>query len=113
MKHTPGPWIAKSQREVWPDSPSAGVVILKERGTVGWKDQRLTSQTHVCYIPDNPRAQFNANAALIAAAPDLLKALEGLSTLIYCAIDRRNLTTEAKKWIKDAEKAIAKARNEK
>ena len=67
-KHTPGPWTMETVRT------SAGVCF--KVGPFPWKRGELN---HACIYADYPssadHAQCEANARLIAAAPDLLAAL--------------------------------------
>ncbi|NBW21417.1 MAG: hypothetical protein EBR82_77010 [Caulobacteraceae bacterium] len=61
-KHTPGPWTIEDHKY--------------ESGLKIWV--RAKTDSIVAILPSNPRAQFRKNARLIAAAPDLLEALEKL-----------------------------------
>jgi len=60
-KHTQGPWIAK------------GMDVIKDRSELGPK---CWEQIASCSAPDKNFERASANAALIAAAPDLLEALK-------------------------------------
>lgn len=63
MSHTPGPWetgCLKTRVEVLPK---------------GWNAPMCIADCHTHYAPDSERERV-ANARLIAAAPDLLEALE-------------------------------------
>ena len=99
-KHTPGPWRADlnhydQEWRVYADSEMSPIVnsLFKPKGTIG-----------------------EANARLIAAAPDLLAALEGLFR--ECAMmhrywgegDNTKAADEAERF---AREAIAKAKGEK
>lgn len=75
MKHTPGPWLIKRAREIFPDSKSAGFLIIKQRPSIEWKGKVTECQTIVAMIPDNPRSQVAGNCKLLAAAPELAAAL--------------------------------------
>jgi hypothetical protein len=99
-KHTPGPWRTDDAdttttfpREVWDVAKSGKVCVCFQ-----W------------FFPDNGN-ETRANAHLIAAAPDLLAALEAISPLLP-----RSLTTVAHgdpSWteaIRKVEDAIAKAK---
>lgn len=77
-KHTPGPWVLSwgSGQEVRIDAPSGDP-------TLGYKAWRGLASTWGC--EDNPVAGMEvavANARLIAAAPELLGALE--EALLRC-----------------------------
>jgi hypothetical protein len=64
MKHTPGPWeIDKQQPYDW-------------EVTISNKHMQVASARHLTDSPDVPCEETMANARLIAAAPDLLFALE-------------------------------------
>lgn len=66
-KHTPGPWIVFTHSD--PE--------LKMRTWIRRVPKRAsTNDTVVAYIPDNPRAQYKKNAFLMAAAPEMLEALQ-------------------------------------
>jgi len=81
-KHTPGPWkigIAKNQNNA--------LAVFDSRAEVGNnpKDHRC-----ICIVtePEMADKEDEANAALIAAAPDLLKALKALAGLEAWIQDR-------------------------
>lgn len=59
-RHTPGPWNYSKQNAPWVDTPT------------GWAD----GQT-IAYMP-REHASCEANARLIAAAPELLQAVQRL-----------------------------------
>ena len=87
VKHTPGPWTR------------SGRGIVTGRGTI-------------CLAPNLPEGGVfdkEANLSLIAAAPDLLKALEGLIT----SIDKFGLRlTRDDGYFDEAEAAVRKAKGE-
>ena len=105
-KHTPGPWTVEnaSGRMLWigalriPDDERYGLHTI----ITGIDIEDLTTEA---------RERKEANAHLIAAAPDLLAALEAISPLLP-----RSLTTTAHgdpSWteaIRKVEDAIAKAK---
>lgn len=74
-KHTPGPWTwdGYSLRPANPDPDQHAVHTIIDAEHIGWgfvcSDLRITT------------AESNANLALIAAAPELLTALEALCGL--------------------------------
>ena len=65
-EHTPGPWFADNLECVFTGREGDGLLICNARNSTVPKQNRPTRQ------------QAEANARLIAAAPDLLAALEGL-----------------------------------
>jgi len=91
-KHTPGPWIIRhEQGSPWP--------TLHGKGSSGW----------IAQVPMSLPNQ--ANARLIAAAPDLLAVLEGLVNSVdeYGLRDHAGATITEKETA-TAHAAIAKAR---
>jgi hypothetical protein len=90
MGHTPGPWVvAKAVNGNWIEYGSEGQSIAR------------TFYSHTGY------KQEDANALLIAAAPDLLAALEALQSEFFPLIRPADYPE-----IKDARAAIAKAKGE-
>jgi len=85
--HTPGPWVDNVD----------GVVVVDKPGR--WRE--IIADVHANPLEANNRS---ANTLLIAAAPDLLKALEGLLDALPSA------TTHPA--IQAAHAAIAKAKGE-
>ena len=66
-RYTPGPWEASEgyPSDIWHvDMPSRGYSVVVSRGEEDW---------------DMPVEEVQANARLIAAAPDLLAALERIA----------------------------------
>lgn len=107
MKHTPGPWEVQIEcgDPGLPRSQGGGEKIY-----VGTKDLRLVHIKRVSapkYGEQNdiPLPVVKANAALIAAAPELLYALR----LCKEAIFEAPMTREGGYALKYADKAIAKA----
>jgi len=106
-KHTPGPWVRFTGTDG--DGTTEGVAIdegsaywapiLEERDQEGWTICRLTSWD----LMDRDRDEVRANMALIAAAPELLAALEG----IVSKLDDLGILHRAKA---NARAAISKAR---
>jgi hypothetical protein len=86
--HTPGPWELNTQDTGLNDSGTilgAGVVIVPD-------------------IYGRSKAECDANARLIAAAPELLEELKTLSQLVAA-----HIPDEAENWNRAALAAIAKA----
>ena len=68
-KHTPGPW------------KNHGEAVWSEHKSVSGKETRGTRTNHVCAVSSRlkmPDAEREANSNLIAAAPELLAALEAI-----------------------------------
>jgi hypothetical protein len=89
-EHTPGPWHVGE----------SGVTVFSN------------DDIRICSAGCHPQAEINAaNARLIAAAPDLLEALEIAKNTVECAsIDIQ--TGDELPWYRAAKKAIAKAKGE-
>lgn len=107
--HTPGPWIAKKGSGWYVTRPDAchrrgEAESLESAITVG-----MTPATTLVQSPWFDDTENEANARLIAAAPDLLEALRGLLADIteYQAINK--LGGENNHWQVRARAAIAKA----
>jgi hypothetical protein len=104
-KHTPGPWVLFTGTDG--DGTTEGVSIdeesaywapiLEERDQEGWVICRLTSWD----LSDRDRDEVRADMALIAAAPELLAALEDLVSTFDVPMD-------AQQWA-NARAAISKA----
>jgi hypothetical protein len=105
MKHTPGPWYADTNGGIWRRKPGdlyengGGVAGDKQLATV-WKG--WVNEGEIGY-------PLEANARLIAAAPDLLEALQDVcARLLY-----RGVSTDAghpdRTALQVARSAIAKA----
>jgi hypothetical protein len=89
MTYTPGPWKACP--------PRFGHQFVRQDP----KDWDGMGYQHICTLPQSNKGthygeMFEANARLIAAAPDLLE------TLKHCVIERSE-------WLEEARAAIAKA----
>ena len=96
-KHTPGPWKAFNSINV--------IGVGNERSDVAWV------RFEECGLMDTARSQEEdkANARLIAAAPDLLRAL---SDLIETITTPYASEVETRLAIKDAKIEISKATGE-
>lgn len=96
-KHTPGPWEYKGGKVLSRTSPHAGLVAhIYEKGNLLWDKNNIEP------VGWSDTAQRDANAHLIAAAPDLLAALKGL--MAWCAGDVLNVPE-----VNAARDAVAKA----
>jgi hypothetical protein len=96
-KHMPGPW--RTDKRAHDDET---VVVL---GDDGW----LLIDIPATLGSETGKARREANAHLIAAAPDLLEALEKIVTC--CRVDRE-LSPDVEFWLPKAEAAIRKAKGE-
>jgi hypothetical protein len=104
-KHTPGPWQAEQD-----DVPYDG----------GFETWCVNADGAGICMMDCPKDDMEANARLIAAAPDLLEALEevlgtGLNggnnmRLAFMAASQQVLSDEALRDAEKSEMAVAKAR---
>jgi hypothetical protein len=106
-KHTPAPWILQTV-------PTSAGVCHK----IGPFPPKLGTSTarHACLYADN-HSEYNpadkellANAKLIAAAPELLEALE--LALEYWRHRQQRYKNKHPIWVEKADSAIAKARGE-
>jgi hypothetical protein len=81
-KHTPGPWKA----DIDPLVPERGAIYVE--GPSGWHDEPVCScdQRSLGNLTDVERCQ--ANARLIAAAPDLYEVCNGLLGLLQLIAGR-------------------------
>ena len=78
-QHTPGPWRAEI---------SCHTTKLHNWRVYGYRSSDAIAQS---YMLEEPSRQTEADFRLIAAAPDLLEALEKVER---CAVDNMALTTE-------------------
>lgn len=69
---TPGPW--KARELITKDNRSLGWIIEHANGRIGWSDYATTNVGE-----DPPFPISEANARLIASAPDLLTALKEIA----------------------------------
>lgn len=100
-KHTPGPWFHHGPSG---SQHTAGGFInsTKERN----------GSPLVCSVYGNDEQPHQANSNLIAAAPDLLEALEGMMQVYGGGTPWNPLTSTELELHDLARKAIAKARGE-
>lgn len=96
-QHTPGPWWF-NENENWTTNPFS--VTVRKRGV---------NRTTVVNIPNRmtvPKQEQEANARLVAAAPDLLEALQTMPQGLVWSDD------ELWRWSEKARAAIDKATGE-
>ncbi len=107
-KHTPGPWVA--------DWTRAGKTAWKVVGADG------RGVSTVLVSQDRPAAEKEANARLIAAAPDLLEAAKDVTAMLELFADELRIkesadgisrqSDDAFRKLADLRAAIAKAEAE-
>ena len=85
-KHTPGPWkVCGYNRAILQDKVSMDGCSL------------TIAELPICMGPQHPNGYDEANAALMAAAPELLEALR---SLYYAVSDEvAHLPTQAPSWV--------------
>jgi hypothetical protein len=103
QKHTPGPWTVSYETDI------SGIENDPANDCVG-----LVDVAHV-YMRTVP-GRHEANARLIAAAPELLEALKDLletfESEIHCEYDGTSMLYEKLSYADGARAAIAKATNQ-
>lgn len=105
--HTPGPWTLETVQ--------TSVGWCHKVGPFPWRDGK---QNHACVYDDYASGHFGtpeliANARLIAAAPELLEALERLKCeIILSDVDMDYIESHFRPWLSKADAAIAKAKGE-
>lgn len=80
MKHTPGPWKVTTCMDYWVEpvnsDPAKQFVGIAHCGDINWPDY------------EKMQPEWEANARLIAASPDLLEALKELHAMYAHTWDR-------------------------
>lgn len=97
MKHTPGPWV-------WYDKHEKALL------SGGDKDKNQCYPVVMIVDADGHRSPQEADKRLIAAAPDMLEALEGLLETVRH--ERKTGLCQGSEWVRKidrADDAIAKA----
>lgn len=110
-KHTPGPWVM--------DTIQTSVGICHRIGPFPPRRPDDETVRHACLYADYPSGsnpadrELEANARLIAAAPELLEALEDLKReIILSDVDMDYIDSHFRPWIEKARAAIARATDE-
>ena len=107
-KHTPGPWAVRDDGMDYAcpiiDSPSVGRGYYASIATATQRDPHPREGGGI------PIATARANARLIAAAPDLLAALEKAVERYGKPGGPWNVPSDPGTWIADSRAAIAKAK---
>lgn len=99
--HTPGPW----QVRAW-SSHASTTVGIESTDRPGWFDVVAECSGVGARFT---REQEDANARLIAAAPELLAALKAMDTALCDGFDTQSTRMAGRKALIDARAAIAKA----
>ena len=97
-QHTPGPWYADRRGHIW----------RYGGGVAG--DKPLAAVSRGWYGEDESGYPVEANARLIAAAPDLLAVVEEAIRLYGKPGGPWNVPSDPGGWIARAQAAVAKAR---
>ena len=98
-KHTPGPWVVEPE-----NYDCDGGTLVRTKGKI------CLANVWGVMFAKTPDDESLANARLIAAAPDLLEALEYLAGACELALD--NDYPEGRDPVSVARAAIAKAKGE-
>lgn len=112
MSHTPGPWKLEDESDVHASdvlgSDGTHVVCFghdyDDYGRFGWPKGRWSQKKE-----EEWNATVEANARLIAAAPELLEALEDVLNCVALCPEHGDVVDAPSKY-EDARAAIAKAR---
>lgn len=115
--HTPGPWRIDNRRIMdVPPKTRVGQVICEVEGASVGHTIRAEPDHLACPSVEKWNAQRDENARLIAAAPDLLEALQALAPAadaMLCALNERGIENDKAKRgcaaIAKAYAAIARA----
>lgn len=117
MSHTPGPWrwLRRGQDGVHLGTPDRGLLIVMDftrKGMTGaqprfavWKGEERGRFGGVMRTADEIDLEAHPDARLVAAAPDLLRALKDLLQMV--SVDE--LIPESVSYMKEARAAVAKA----
>jgi hypothetical protein len=111
-QHTPGPWAVET-----PMGESAPWIVQDGKQAYEWEPIATLGDCTEDDLPKRSKAQktIEANARLIAAAPELLEALEDLLRIaaLWEILDRgKNIDLDSSDAARAARAAIAKARGE-
>jgi hypothetical protein len=100
MTHTKGPWKVDGANAQWGDGTKVRAIWGNEGEGMG----------AVAWVTDDYFEELEANARLIAAAPELLEACKLTAAIVTDKYDARNVSLEAA-W-DAATEAIAKAQGD-
>lgn len=99
-KHTPGPWFLTGRMTRYVEARIPSGLIQEVAACGPTEADGGYGETQI------------ANAKLIAAAPDLLEALEDLKReIILSDVDMEYIESHFRPWLNKAESAVAKARD--
>lgn len=103
MKHTPGPWTVGTNKS--PSNVTAGKYDIQQWPTDAGLSRPVSSEENETEV---------ANAHLIAAAPEMLEALEGIAAKMEWITEPklRNWKDVCTRMAAEAAVAIAKAKGE-
>jgi len=111
-KHTPGPWRIEGSQE-------DGLFYIVADQSKNWNNpvvcsfyDDVTPEDSICGAEYESYPNAEANARLIAAAPDLFKALDDLESLVSGWLSDANSPSRGIPAIVAARAAIAKAKGE-
>ena len=103
LRHTPGPWITSGSIH-WPYSTTRRVL-----NAIWGPPDHHQRRTRICIISRRRKEESDANARLIASAPDLLAACKSLLEKLR---ERKGTEAEGRVSVSDVQRikaAIAKA----
>lgn len=103
MSHTPGPWRISEYAQIWPEDSDDSI----DDKNIVWRIGGANGES-VCGTCDGCDAITGADARLIAAAPELLSALEAVVAAYDSAFTSPNFRPPPHEVM--ARAAIAKAR---
>ncbi len=105
MKHTPGPWRVKNNTGKTPGSCEYGYQIIPQKG-----NGPIALVYYGTGVISSKETQ-QANAKLIAAAPEILKALQDLifdaQTKYETLVSQAEIDDEDARWCQNVEQACA------
>ena len=107
-EHTPGPWLLEQQLGTG-DSDCGWSVLEREQNPYRGEICHITDAEHIAGIT---KAERDANARLIAAAPELLEALRGMCGVWRTVCNSKGWEPEHMTQFVAAVEVLAKATGE-